>query len=459
MHIKLCASKLRPTTTDCKHPLNSICRLLRYKMLLNRTTYVSGVKFLQMMSLLNELDWSKHLLCANLLKYLSSNKPLSTDVSFYVKGITMVLLNKPSDQLTETALKVVCKLARPERLTSDFSTECQELIYWIVRLEYGYGGKVVTVINSLWNIVPAVVETIILNKGQRVSPYVAKEIFPRLVSGKVKLSSKTAISQVVEILMVVLLDMRSKPIEVLEKYDDILLPEVAKALRDALLSITKLALTVTRVDTSKESPTKSLALEMVLKPEPVSPNHVTCYEPHLNQFDVTSTNVSSPSTPLKAGTDKEMPHESLSFDVHAELPDNSSQESSISSDSSFHNSGYIPTQLVPPLYKLSSRLKQSKGTITGVRRRSYRLLNRKLKKKRVTKFTFQRYVKRYRRVYNRAYLEPCYHIGAKDVYIIVGDCSSVDPINDIPDNSRLLPILRVSQTLMILLSTRRMGTD
>ncbi|CAN3372089.1 hypothetical protein DIRU0_B09780 [Diutina rugosa] len=458
MHIKLCASKSRSTTTDGKQPLNSICYLLRYKMSLNRTTYVSGVKFLQMMSLLNESDLSKHLLCENLLKYLSSNKPLSTDVSLYVKGITMVLSNKPSDQLTETALKVVCKLARPERLTNDFSTECQELISWIVRLEYGYGGKVVTIINSLWNIVPAAVETIILNKGQQVSSYVAKEIFPRLVSGKVKLSSKTAISQVVEMLMVVSSDMRLKPIEVLERYDDRLSPEVAKALRDALLSITKSAVIVTQVDTSKESPTKATALEMVLKPEPVSPNHVTCYEPHLNQFDVTSTNVSSPSTPLKAGTNKEVPHESSSFDVHAELPDNSSQESSTSSDSSFHDSEYTPTQLVLPLYKSSSRSKQSKGTIKGVRR-SNRLLNRKLKKKRFTKFTFQRYVKRYRRVYNRGCLEPCYHIGAKNVYIIVDDCSSVDPINDNPDNSRSLPISRVSQTLMISSSTRRMGID
>lgn len=404
-------------------------------MLLNRTTYVSGVKFLQMMSLLNELDWSKHLLCENLLKYLSSNKPLSTDVSFYVKGITMVLLNRPSDQLTETALKVVCKLARPERITSDFSTECQELASWIVRLEYGYGGKVVTVLNSLWRIVPDAVEMIILRKGQRVSPYVAKEILPKLISEKVNLSSVPAISQVAKILMVALLDMQLKPIEVLEKYGDRLLPEVAKALREALLSITKLALTVTRVDTSNESPTKATALEMVLKPEPVSSEYATCTEPHLNQSDVTSTNLSSPSTPLKAGTAKEVPHESLSSDKQAELLDNSSQESSTSSDSSSHDSDYTPTPLVLPLYKLSSRLKQSKGLITGVQRIN-RLLHRKLKKKRVTKCTFQRYVKRYRKLYNRTCREPCYHIGAKNVYIIVDDCSSVDPIDENPNKPK-----------------------
>lgn len=158
-------------------------------------------------------------------------------IKYFVKALIELFKRHPSEELSVQLLNLVNLFSQRKVLTAVPEDDFQELVRLIVPLTGFLSSRLAaTAILNLWLGFPEEVAEALLSRDSKVSPYVANAVLPRLLSGEVDISSKSAIGKVAELMTIALTDVPAEPLTLVEEHRRKLPRKVRKALHAKLFN-------------------------------------------------------------------------------------------------------------------------------------------------------------------------------------------------------------------------------
>lgn len=198
---------------------------------------ITGLQLLQLAQLADTPDEQLQVEVETLVDNHLFRAPHRLQIKNFVMALIELFKRQPSEELSVQSLNLVNLLSQRKVLTEVPEENFQELVRLIAPVTGFLSSRLAaTAILNLWLGFPEEVAEALLSRDLQVSPYVANAVLPRLLSGEVNISSKSAIGKVAEMMTIALTDVPAQPSTLLKEYRRKLPRKVRKALHAKLFT-------------------------------------------------------------------------------------------------------------------------------------------------------------------------------------------------------------------------------